>query len=148
MANQYTNPWTKEELAFLETNYSKLEKQQILRALPNRSWGSIVMKAHRMNLRRNSGRKINLLSEPEKAYLACAVDGEGTIQICKGKNPRTSKGWQLNTVVNISNTKLEFIEYIKTVTGLGRVRSYKPRSKKHKKCYTFSINIGKKYFNF
>jgi len=131
------NPWTKEELEFLKENYSKLEREQILKVLRNRSWGAIMMKAHRLGLKKNPGNRLSPLLEPEKAYIAGIIDGEGTIGLYGGISE--SGYWYLHPSLHISNTKLELVQYVKTLTDLGHITPYTPSNPRHNICYHFFI---------
>jgi hypothetical protein len=62
--------WTEEEIAFLKKNYSEMAKEEMLKALPIRSWNSIVLKAGFLGLHRSTRKKKleKLLGESLEVY--------------------------------------------------------------------------------
>jgi hypothetical protein len=83
--NQF-DPWTEEELEILQKYYRSLGAKKLSEMLNRPFWG-VCKKASRLNLnvapRENPDdvKKVESLSEIERAYLAGIFDGEGTISI-------------------------------------------------------------------
>ena len=80
------------------------------------------MKAHKLGLRKKvfyfKGKlwKVRKMAEPEKSWLACAIDGEGSIIPAKSKY---QKGVSIRVQVN--NCHREFVEKCKQITGVGYI---------------------------
>jgi hypothetical protein len=79
-----------------------------------------------------------LLSTEEKAYIAGIIDGEGSIMLTKfHKNQHPAP------CITIASTSLELLEWIKTKTGFGSIKSkknYNPIS--HKDSYTYILRYN------
>ena len=58
------------------------------------------------------------MTTEEASWLACAIDGEGSITY--GHRQR----WILFKV-QVANTKIEFLEFAKQITGCGQIYGYK-----------------------
>lgn len=71
------------------------------------------------------------LSETEAAYLAGLIDGEGSIVAAKKRKSDGRITWRLQVV----NTHLGVIEWVKTVTGTGGIITAKRRNIKHADLY-------------
>lgn len=66
----------------------------------------------------------NLLSEAEKAWLACAIDSEGSISFRRMKNARSGKTYT-RPAISVYNTSKAFIDHFANLTAQ---RSYYWRS--------------------
>lgn len=64
---------------------------------------------------------IPIWSEAEKAWLACAIDSEGTILLARDKRHDT-----IAPRVSVYNTSFEFVQYFARLTGV-KVHSRPPR---------------------
>jgi hypothetical protein len=104
--------WTKEELSILKALYPKASREELLKALPERTWNSIVLKARELELRREDPRirmiisKMNtdLQMKPEDVgWFAGIIDGEGTITILNEGAPWIS-------IVNTNTILLEKVQ--------------------------------------
>ena len=71
------------------------------------------------------------LSEPEKAYIAGIVDGEGTISIRTSEHRR-------QLYVHIGNTDKRLIDWLLKILGCGATTSYQHRED-WKPCHSFRI---------
>ncbi|MGE4284279.1 MAG: LAGLIDADG family homing endonuclease [Clostridia bacterium] len=78
-----------------------------------------------------------MLSE-EKAYIAGIIDGEGSIMLI-----RFHRNQFPAPCVSVASTSLELLEYIKTKTGAGTIKSkknYKPS--KHENSYVYTVKYN------
>lgn len=65
------------------------------------------------------------MSPEEAAYVAGLIDGEGSVSLT-----RKHRNDNRQLVVTVSNTERNLLEYVQTVTGVGRIttrRTYEPR---------------------
>lgn len=80
---------------------------------------------------------MNFLTEPEKAYLAGIIDGEGCIRLARRKRKSINS---YNACIIVTNCNLELLQSLKQLTGLGII--YK-REKLHNPnwnpCYRWQI---------
>src|ERR1035441_7731027 len=79
------------------------------------------------------GRKCNLLSDVDAAYLAGIMDGEGTIMIYK--RGRAAAGMR----ITVANTFRPLLEWVVVATGCGSIVT-KPGNEKHKPGHTWQCN--------
>jgi len=63
---------------------------------------------------------VKLLSDVERAYIACAIDCEGTISLRKHK-----KSWK--PYMSITNTNKKFLENIRRMCNAGKIKAKKMR---------------------
>lgn len=77
------------------------------------------------------------LSEVDASWLACAVDGEGTIGIWRQKNPKSVSGYTYKAIVQIVNTHFEFVAHARSlVDGYVTIDQHpKNVNPKHRVCY-------------
>jgi hypothetical protein len=74
-----------------------------------------------------SGVAVKDMTAVQKAWLACAIDGEGTIGIYPGGITKTGhKKWPITSVI-ITNTDRKFLEHARIITGLGSICTTKKR---------------------
>ncbi|MBA7706154.1 hypothetical protein ES703_115001 [subsurface metagenome] len=115
--------WSKREMKFLTENYTKHSRQNIAKIL-NRSPLSVFSKIKRMNLYQRALRDIeplNDLTEPEKAYIAAFIDGEGSMTITV--KYRNNLPFLANPKIDISNSDKEVINWISEKVNRGRWES-------------------------
>lgn len=68
------------------------------------------------------------MTEAEKAWLACAIDGEGFIGLRNTIDSKT--GWKLRSVeIGVVNTDRRFIDEAARLIGDGYIRTLAPRDK-------------------
>ena len=114
-------PW---EDGYLKANYWKETMSGIQVQLPNRSDSAIRSRASQLGLSRHSRLQLTKpISEKEAAWLACALDAEGSISLNNFRNSKTGKA-NLVPVLRVSNTSLEFVEQVKKFAGVGRVAEH------------------------
>lgn len=66
------------------------------------------------------------MTEPEKSWLACAIDGEGFISLRNTIDPKT--GWRVRCVeIGVVNTDQKFIDEALRLMGAGSLRILQPR---------------------
>jgi hypothetical protein len=75
---------------------------------------------------------MNQLTQAEKGYIACAIDGEGSISITSSKNIRGMLGVSAFPWVTIANTNMIFLTYISRITGIGIINPQPRQNPKHK----------------
>ena len=73
------------------------------------------------------------LEEVEKAYIACIVDGEGTVSLTKHHKNETPC-----PIVSVANTNLQLLEWLKARLG-GVIISKKKSKPHHKQSYAWYI---------
>ena len=76
------------------------------------------------------------LSETEKAWLACAIDGEGTIVFQPKKRQDTQSGGG-RTYIAIYNTNLSFVKRALDITQTGQIKFQPPKGKLGRKPYFY-----------
>jgi hypothetical protein len=130
-------PWTEEEIETLRNLYPVAYTEEIMAALPNRTWSAIETFARdKLKIRRCVDRifgpvKPLQISEVDKAYIAGMVDGDGSI--CLYRDPK--KGYVISKV-SIVNNDLSVLEWIQSITKLGRIQ----QPTKHKATFSLTIN--------
>jgi hypothetical protein len=74
----------------------------------------------------------------EKAYIAGIIDGEGSIMLIKFHSNQFP-----SPCVSIASTTLELLEWIKSKTGVGTIKSKKNYNiDKHKNSFTYSVKYN------
>jgi hypothetical protein len=79
------------------------------------------------------------MTEIEKAYIAGIIDGEGSIMLIKFHNNQLP-----SPCVTVSSSTIELLEWIKSRTGAGTIKSkknYKPDV--HKDSFTYEVKYDK-----
>jgi hypothetical protein len=79
--------------------------------------------------------KIKKLSSPEAAYIAALIDGEGTVTLT---NHSRSKYRRLQ--VEIGNTDLELLKWVKNSIGAGQILLKRPYNERQALSYTYKIH--------
>lgn len=73
--------------------------------------------------------------DTEKAYIAGIIDGEGSIMLI-----RFHKNQQPAPCISIASTSLELLDWVKSKTGIGQIKSKKNYDNtKHQDSYTYTI---------
>ena len=90
--------------------------------------------------------KFRVLSEPEKAWLAAAIDGEGCIYFNTHRSQNRNKVYAW---IEICNTNITFLENAKRLCGGGRVKEKKSKGReqgikegRYKRSYAWWIARG------
>lgn len=127
------NEWTESEISFLRARYPEGHKIEIILGLPGRAWHSIHQKAWKLSLKRNRTmcqpltlplhQRVNILDEADAAWLASAIDGEGSLALNYEDHNRV-KGGSLSAYLRIDNTNLDYVKRALEITGIGYVKSY------------------------
>lgn len=77
--------------------------------------------------------------ETERAYLAAAIDGEGCITFKTRRTSRTP--WLYDVRVYITNTNLQWLQWIQSVLGVGRIhKNGRPSSVRCKVGYRYCVD--------
>lgn len=74
------------------------------------------------------------------SYLAGIIDGEGNFSVVKHVND-TSRGWNYQPCLGVSNTDKNLVEWCEWFTGCGGCwsKDYKKRKKKHKLPWVWQV---------
>ena len=105
MANQFS-PWTLDELKELREIWPSKAKEDVLAALPNRSFKAITTKAGRIRVPRGNLRQPRLYLEgSDVPYFAGILDGEGSIVVGRKK-------YFCPVIIQVGNTNFELIYWI------------------------------------
>lgn len=80
------------------------------------------------------------LSEPEKAWLACLIDSEGSIIFTKNRDKSAKTGWRWRILISITNTNLAFLEKTRAIAWGGRIYRIKATRPNHKDNYHLHIS--------
>jgi len=71
------------------------------------------------------------MKEWERAWLAAAIDGEGTISLHRnggGKVRPSLRGFSYAPIVLVCNTNLDFCKFAQKITGVGRIQTIKRKA--------------------
>ena len=131
-----SKPWSEEELQVLKKFYFKTSKEKLLEMLPNRTWNAIVARASKLGLKRYRIYRELKLTEIEKAWLAAAIDCDGTISAAFHKDCQCYR-----PIIAIYNTNLELLEKVRKLI-LESTIDWRKRSLRYKK--TFRLRISNK----
>ena len=61
------------------------------------------------------------MDELAKVWLACAIDSEGCISIRRSYDVGLKHKFHYNLLVAITNTKIDYIKYAKSICGMGKI---------------------------
>lgn len=120
--------WSKQEDDLIRKFYCSLSKEEIGAMLKHRTWSGIKSRASMLgvsrrnlwqvlNIRRSLKGKLNL-SNFERGYIACAIDGEGML---------TVRGKYIQPEVAVTNTHHDFILYCKKLLTSGKIWTTEPK---------------------
>lgn len=131
--------WTEEEEKILGENWKDLPKEELMKLLSGRSWGTIKKKARSMGLpfRYNhppkKARPFRPLTEFEKGYLCGVIDGEGSLS--------TSHDRKENRYIphlTICNTNIQLLEKCnRLLSGYGFLSGW---TMKNGKCSVLTVS--------
>lgn len=119
---------------------------------PDRTWKSIVMRAHRLGIKMQhesrwagmslSGTMISHLPETERAYLAGIIDGEGCLRFSKFSN----KGHPcFHVSVEIANTSKLLLAWLdERMPGAAYHTPRKHKNPKWRDCYAWKVAGNRK----
>lgn len=79
------------------------------------------------------------MTEAEKGYCACAIDGEGCIQLGRAVKVRGNPNYEAG--VSVTNTSMDFLSWLKRKTGLGRIQPVGEAKKGHKQVFAWSLYV-------
>jgi hypothetical protein len=79
------------------------------------------------------------LSVGEAAYIAAFIDGEGTISIRAYKRKTVAGGMRYNSVVEMNNTDVGVMQYLRSLIGPARYYIHKQPEGNGKRCYRFTV---------
>jgi hypothetical protein len=130
-ANQYVHPYSPEEDRL---GKSLVEKGFILKDVAKhlgRSFYSVCSRNSRVwhPKAKQVSKEFQPMKIEDKAWLACAIDGEGTITVYLGG--------ALVIRVSVWNTNYDFVEKAQTLAHVGCIR-FRKRGERWKKCYEWS----------
>ena len=105
--------WSPEDDLLVKSQYGTVKPEDLSERLGGRSWTAIAKRAqylavHRPRTNPNSYAHFKSLELWERAWIACALDGEGTIGI-------GSHGKALDAYISVSNTKEPFVARFKEI---------------------------------
>lgn len=87
---------------------------------------------------------LNLLTEPQKAYIAGIIDGEGSIMGYKVSRKAAARGFGWKLGVSVGNTNYDLIHWLRDTTGIGSWReSSEPKNPKHKRAAKWYVSSRK-----
>ncbi len=102
--------WTDDEVSVLREFYTWSAEEDLLRRLPGRTWRQITHKGYRLGLKRKRlwPRQVGEFVVEERAYMAGAIDMDGTITInvCQGTHGLAYS--PLITVVNVCEVVIDW----------------------------------------
>lgn len=79
------------------------------------------------------------MKETDKAWLAAALDFEGTIGLYKEKT-NTKRGYTFTPEFIVANTKREIIEKVKSLCGSGYITERRYKQRKWNNIYIFTMH--------
>jgi len=149
-ANQFVNSWTEDEVQLLREYYAGAKWDELQHLIPRRTRATIIAKAFKLGLTRRTGvihyyktlmtpLMKGELSEPESAYMAGLIDGEGCFNLYwkNGRRHGTPR-------VEISNNNRQVLEYAEQLVG-GSVyknsSSFSFRRKPNYRFETHNLNV-------
>jgi len=112
--------YTKEEEAYLRENYPSGSSERIARHL-GRTRTMIAKQARRLDVHKETKYPPRQLSEWGRGYLAGIIDGEGCIDLKRGRE-RKNGGYPYYPHLRIGNTKKAILDKVLEIVGCGSVR--------------------------
>jgi len=147
--------WSQPEINLLREMYPQSQKQDVLDRLGEMgrkvAWSTIVAMASEIGLRRvRDGKLVRLpkitLTDVEKTWLACALDGEGEIGIGRSMQYR-GKPYRYSAFLGLTNTHRGFIEYAYHLCGATtKIQQQKLYGTQHKIVWRFRIQDAARVF--
>jgi hypothetical protein len=147
----FKKSWREEEDEIIRKMYPVSPKEEILKALPNRSWRTVIQRASQLRITRLELARmqdimkkwqVEKIPEVEKAYLAGIIDGEGVIGISKYHHPHAKREHYVTyfSIINTSKALADWLEE-KIFSKISVKRRMVPRvsSLGKKPCYRFTI---------
>lgn len=118
--------WSKGEIETLKRVYPTRYTEEIMKALPKRTWSAIETKAMELKVHRKVDRRFGAikpvkLSDGDLGYIAGIIDGEGSINIAKLK-----KG--LVSIISISNNDRDMLTWIQSKIARGNIYKHSGRN--------------------
>ncbi len=86
------------------------------------------------NIRMTGYRKFQGLSKSDAAYIAGLIDGEATLTLT-----RKHKNENRQLCVSISSTERPLLEYVLSITGVGKITNKSVSKSHHAKSFTFAV---------
>lgn len=81
------------------------------------------------------------LTEPQKAWLAALIDGEGTIGIWRERRPKNKSGFRYKAVTMVTNSNIPLLDAVgQCVDGFFATKNIKRSSPKHKPTFAVMVN--------
>ena len=83
------------------------------------------------------------MSEVDAAWLAAAIDGEGTISIWRERRRGNRSGFRYKAIVRVFNTNLDFLLRVRELTGCAiGVKDWRNRRPNHKVQYSAMVRTS------
>jgi hypothetical protein len=79
-------------------------------------------------------KKLKPLSKSDKAYIAGLIDGEGTITLT-----RIHRNEHRQLCISISSNELSLLNFVKSVTGIGKVTNKRKSKPHHAQSFCYSV---------
>ena len=137
--------WTESEDKILREHYIMASPERLMSLLPNRTLIALRARAEELEIRKQQLTKCELgLAEWEKAWLACALDTEGTIGLHSHNYADRPYSYS-DPYVSFTNTDKRLVEFFRELIGGFNVASRKigeTRGKKkgHKPVFVFQTS--------
>lgn len=142
------NNWTEKEIRLLKRNYPIKGKAFLQSLFPRHSWGSIKLKASRVDIKKPKGNIWMQWKLPENVtekfiiYLAGIVDGEGTPTISKQTYQKKTKTYvRLVPRIYVTNSAIFLLKMFQKTLQLGRVVPHSSQLGKAHRYYAEGIQI-------
>jgi hypothetical protein len=87
-----------------------------------------------MVIKLSKPRLLKPLSQPNRAYLAGLIDGEGTVTLS-----RKHKNENRQLCVSISSAEFDLVDFARSCTGVGKITNKGTSKSHHTPSYTFSV---------
>jgi len=82
----------------------------------------------------NTYKQIHSLRKTDAAYIAGLIDGEGTVTLS-----RKHKNENRQLCVSISSTELELVDFVSSVTGVGKITNKQASKSHHTHSYAYAV---------
>jgi hypothetical protein len=129
--------WGSTEIELLTHNYTLLSEREIAKKL-GRTESSVRTKKARLELACfKTLPKVNL-NEYELGLVVGLLEGEGSLYLKKLRHPNARCGYTFQPIFEITNTKLDIVEKIRSILPFGFIKR-KKRTDRKKECYSYII---------